>query len=330
MAAADRDAPAPRIVYAGTPDFAVPALEALIAAGHPPVAVYTQPDRPAGRGRKLRPGPVKQAATAAGIPVEQPESLRDPQARARLAEWQPDLLVVAAYGLILPRAVLEIPPLGGVNIHASLLPRWRGAAPIHRAILAGDDETGVCLMQMAPGLDTGPVHACWRLPLGPRVTTGEVHDALARMGAELLVERLPAIARGESVPEPQDDARATYADKLEKDEARLDWDQPAGELDRRVRAFDPWPVAWTRMPDGEAVLRIHAARPVEAAQAATMTPADAGPGTIVAAGGEGVDVVTGDGLLRLERVQLPGRRPVSAGDWANTGDLTGQRLGGDA
>ncbi|WP_018935941.1 methionyl-tRNA formyltransferase [Thioalkalivibrio sp. ALJ24] len=325
MAAADRDATAPRIVYAGTPDFAVPALRALIDAGYPPVAVYTQPDRPAGRGRKLRPGPVKQASTDAGIPVEQPESLRDPQTRARLAEWQPDLLVVAAYGLILPRAVLEIPHQGGLNIHASLLPRWRGAAPIHRAILAGDDETGVCLMQMAPGLDTGPVHACRRLPLGPRVTTGEVHDALARMGAELLVEHLPAIMSGESVPQPQDEARATYAAKLEKDEARLDWQAPTVELDRRVRAFDPWPVAWTRLPDGE-VLRIHAARPLDSAAAPAS---EAVPGTIVAAGSDGVDVATGDGLLRLERVQLPGRRPVSAADWANTGDLVGLRLGGE-
>ncbi|WP_018938923.1 MULTISPECIES: methionyl-tRNA formyltransferase [unclassified Thioalkalivibrio] len=319
MGVADTDVDSLRIVYAGTPDFAVPALQALIESGHAPVAVYTQPDRPAGRGRKLRPGPVKQVAEAAGLPVVQPESLKSPEAQAALAAWRPDILIVAAYGLILPRAVLAIPPLGGLNIHASLLPRWRGAAPIHRAILAGDSETGVCLMQMAPGLDTGPVHACRRVPITPETTTGSLHDILAREGAELLVEQLPAIAAGESAPLPQDDAQATYARKLEKQEAWMDWSQPAVALDRQVRAFNPWPVAQTGW-QGQ-VVRVFNATPF-------AEPADAAPGTIRNTGVDGVDVATGDGILRLQTVQLPGRRPVAAADWARNADLVGQTLTG--
>ncbi|WP_018864627.1 MULTISPECIES: methionyl-tRNA formyltransferase [Thioalkalivibrio] len=317
MGVADTDVESLRIVYAGTPDFAVPALEALIERGPRPVAVYTQPDRPAGRGRQLRPSPVKVAAEAAGIPVLQPESLKSPEAQAELAAWRPDILVVAAYGLILPRAVLDIPPRGGLNIHASLLPRWRGAAPIHRAILAGDTETGVCLMQMAPGLDTGPVHACRATPITETTTTGELHDTLAAMGAELLLEQLPGILAGRSQPEPQDDAHATYAHKLEKDEAWLDFARPAVELDRQVRAFNPWPVAQARW--GEQVIRVHASSPLPG-------PADPEPGTIRAAGRDGVEIGTGEGRLRLETVQLPGKRPVAAADWANTTALVGQRL----
>ncbi len=319
MGVADTDVDSLRIVYAGTPDFAVPALQALIESGHAPVAVYTQPDRPAGRGRKLRPGPVKQVAEAAGLPVVQPESLKSPEAQAALAAWRPDILIVAAYGLILPRAVLAIPPLGGLNIHASLLPRWRGAAPIHRAILAGDSETGVCLMQMAPGLDTGPVHACRGVTITPETTTGSLHDVLAREGAELLVEQLPAIAAGESAPLPQDDAQATYARKLEKQEAWMDWSQPAVALDRQVRAFNPWPVAQTGW-QGQ-VVRVFNATPL-------AEPADAAPGTIRNTGVDGVDVATGDGILRLQTVQLPGRRPVAAADWARNADLVGQTLTG--
>ncbi|WP_019572065.1 methionyl-tRNA formyltransferase [Thioalkalivibrio sp. ALMg3] len=319
MGVADTDVDSLRIVYAGTPDFAVPALQALIESGHAPVAVYTQPDRPAGRGRKLRPGPVKQVAETANLPVVQPESLKSAEAQAELAAWRPDILIVAAYGLILPRAVLAIPPLGGLNIHASLLPRWRGAAPIHRAILAGDSGTGVCLMQMAPGLDTGPVHACRRVPITPETTTGSLHDVLAREGAELLVEQLPAIAAGESAPWPQDDEQATYARKLEKQEAWMDWSQPATALDRQVRAFNPWPVAQTGW-QGQ-VVRVYAATPLVGA-------AEAVPGTIRAAGPDGVDVTTGDGILRLQTVQLPGRRPVAAADWARNAELVGQTLTG--
>ncbi|WP_018141437.1 methionyl-tRNA formyltransferase [Thioalkalivibrio sp. ALJ7] len=319
MGVADTDVESLRIVYAGTPEFAVPALEALIAKGQAPVAVYTQPDRPAGRGRKLRPSPVKQVAEAAGLPVVQPESLKSAEAQAELAAWRPDILIVAAYGLILPRAVLAIPPLGGLNIHASMLPRWRGAAPIHRAILAGDSETGVCLMQMAPGLDTGPVHACRSVPITPETTTGSLHDVLAREGAELLVEQLPMIAMGESAAWPQEGAQATYAHKLEKREAWLDWSQPATALDCQVRAFNPWPIAQTEW-DGQ-VVRVHAATPLAGA-------ADAAPGTVLSAGPDGVDVATGEGVLRLQTVQLPGRRPVSAADWARNAELSGQILTG--
>lgn len=320
MAQRDKDVPLPRVVYAGTPDFAVPALQALIERGPRPVAVYTQPDRPAGRGRQLRPSPVKVAAEAAGIPVLQPESLKSPEAQAELAAWHPDILIVAAYGLILPRAVLEIPSRGGLNIHASLLPRWRGAAPIHRAILAGDSVTGVCLMQMAPGLDTGPVHACRSTPITGTTTTGELHDTLAAMGAELLLEQLPEILAGRSQPQPQDDAGATYAHKLGKDEAWLDFARPAVELDRQVRAFNPWPVAQARW--GEQVIRVHASSLLPGASA------DPQPGTIRAAGRDGVEVGTGEGRLRLDTVQLPGKRPVAAADWANTTALVGQRLAG--
>jgi len=316
---ADPDVESLRIVYAGTPAFAVPALEALIASGALPVAVYTQPDRPAGRGRQLRPSPVKTVAEAAGLSVVQPEGLRSAGPRDDLAAWRPDLLIVAAYGLILPRAVLAIPALGAINIHASLLPRWRGAAPIQRAILAGDAETGVCLMQMTAGLDTGPVHTCRRTPITPESTAASLHDVLARDGAELLCEWLPTLARGESEPRPQDDAQATYARKLDKDEAWLDWSQPTALLDRQVRAFNPWPVAQTGW-QGQ-VVRVYSARPLAGAPGGP-------PGTVRAAGPDGVDVATGDGVLRLLRVQLPGRRPVAAADWARNAELVGELLAG--
>jgi methionyl-tRNA formyltransferase len=315
--AADR-----RIVYAGTPEFAVPALAALIEAGRPPVAVYTQPDRPAGRGRKLTASPVKRLAQAAGIPVLQPASLKPAGARAELAVLAPDLLIVAAYGLILPRAVLAIPPLGGLNIHASLLPRWRGAAPIQRAILAGDTETGVCLMRMEPGLDTGPVFACERLALGPEETAATVHDQLATMGAALLLERLDAIIDGRLTPRPQPEQDVLYAHKIDKGEAWIDWTESAVAIDRRVRAFNPWPVAQTRFDDR--VLRIHQARPLPVDSGAVTAP----PGAIVASRPDGVDVATGDGILRLLVVQLPGRRPIPAGAWAHGEALAGRRLGG--
>jgi len=308
-----------RIVYAGTPEFAVPALQALIDSPHDVVAVYTQPDRPAGRGRKLRASPVKETALAAGIPVMQPESLKSADAQQALAAFAPDLMVVAAYGLLLPPPVLRTPRHGCINIHASLLPRWRGAAPIHRAILAGDRETGVTIMQMDEGLDTGDMLLKQSLPIGARATTAELHDQLASLGAEALLAVLPQIEAGTLRPEPQNDADACYASKLRKSEALIDWRRPAIEIDRQIRAFNPWPVAQTPIEQG--MLRIHAAEPEPGVQCGE-------PGEVVAEDArEGIAVQTGDGLLWLRRLQLPGGKPLDVATFLNGRSLMGQRLG---
>jgi methionyl-tRNA formyltransferase len=298
-----------RVVFAGTPEFAVPCLEACRASGAEVVAVYTQPDRPAGRGRRLAASPVKQAALAAGIPVEQPETLKSPEAQAALAAHAPDLMVVVAYGLILPRKVLATPRLGCWNVHASLLPRWRGAAPIQRAILAGDAETGVDLMQMEAGLDTGPVLLERRTPIGPDDTGGSLHDRLAALGAEALAEGLARTLAGEAlVPRPQAQEGVAYAHKLDKAEARLDFARPAIELERQVRAFDPWPVAEGEIA-GE-TLRVWAARAVALDHAAA-------PGSVLDAGRAGIDVACGEGALRITAVQRAGGRRIGAADYLN-------------
>jgi methionyl-tRNA formyltransferase len=307
------------VVFAGTPAFAVPSLEAIAASGHRLVAVFTQPDRPSGRGRALATSPVKARAIELGLPVRQPASLKDPEAAAALAEFTPDVIVVVAYGLLLPPAVLALPRLGCLNVHASLLPRWRGAAPVARAIEAGDDRTGVCIMRMEAGLDTGPVMLRRETPIGPRETTGELEARLADEGGLAIVEALDALAAGRASFEPQDDARATWAAKLSKAEARLDWREPAAVLARRVRALHPWPVAETTL-DG-AQLRIHEAEAGPAAGRGEV------PGTVTRADAGGVAVVTGDGELKLLRVQLPGRRVVSAVELANARPLPGKVLG---
>jgi len=296
-------------VFAGTPEFALPCLDACLRAPADVVAVYTQPDRPAGRGRKLFASPIKQRAIEAGIPVEQPLTLKNAAAQARLAELAPDLMIVVAYGLILPRRVLALPRLGCWNVHASLLPRWRGAAPIQRAILAGDTQTGVDLMQMEAGLDTGPILLERRTPITAGETGGSLHDTLAGLGAEVLSEGLERIARGETLPaQAQPDAGATYAHKIDKAEARLDWNEPAAALARKVRAFNPWPVAEAEL-HGER-LRIWSAE-------ALAEPTLAQPGTILDSSRDALDVATGDGVLRIREVQREGGRRVSVRDWQN-------------
>jgi methionyl-tRNA formyltransferase len=303
-----------RIVFAGTPDFSVAPLEALIASPHEVVAVYTQPDRPAGRGRKLVSSPVKQKALDLGIPVMQPASFREDGAIGNLASLQPDLMVVVAYGLLLPEAVLDIPRLGCINIHASLLPRWRGAAPIQRAILAGDSRSGISIMQMDAGLDTGPVWLEKQIALAPDETGGSLHDKLAALGADALMEALPLIIAGDRKPLPQPEEGVCYAHKLSKEEAIVDWKQPAGQIDRLVRAFNPWPVAHTDL-DGKKV-RLWETEVL----AGSMSAA---PGTVVATSRAGVDVATADGTLRITRLQMPGKRPVTAQEFLNARDLIG-------
>lgn len=296
-----------RLVFAGTPEFAAEHLKALLDTPHQIVAVYTQPDRPAGRGQKLMPSPVKQLALQHGLPVLQPPTLRDPAAQEELRALAPDLMVVVAYGLILPQVVLDIPRLGCINSHASLLPRWRGAAPIQRAVQAGDAESGVTVMQMEAGLDTGPMLLKVTTPITAGDTGGSLHDRLAQLGPQTVVQAIAGLAAGTLQGEVQDDALATYAHKLNKDEARIDWNRPADELERLVRAFNPWPICHSTL-DGQP-LKVLAAEPAEGRGQ---------PGQILDASKDGLTVACGEGALRLTRLQLPGGKHLAFADLYNS------------
>lgn len=311
-----------RVIFAGTPAFALPALQVLLDSAHPVCAVYTQPDRPAGRGRSLQASPVKQLALGHHIAVLQPPSLKEPSAQQALRDLRADLMVVVAYGLLLPAAVLSAPRLGCVNIHASLLPRWRGAAPIQRAILAGDAQTGITLMQMDEGLDTGAILAQRACPILTTDSAATLHDRLATLGAELLIETLGPLQEGAITPRPQGETEACYAAKLSKQEAVLDWRDGAVALARKVRAFNPSPVAQTTLHclgREPRTLRIWFAQPLN-------EMGDAEPGSILRAGRDGVDVATGRGVLRLLEMQLPGGRAITAADFVNAQHLEGCRL----
>jgi methionyl-tRNA formyltransferase len=296
----------------------VPALEALLRSSHRVAAVYTQPDRPAGRGQQLAASAVKQCALRHGLPVEQPATLREPSAVEGLQRWSVDVMVVAAYGLLLPQAVLQTPRLGCVNIHASLLPRWRGAAPIQRAIAAGDAQSGVTIMQMDVGLDTGPMLLARSVPIGLRETAASLHDRLAQVGADALLEALDEVAQGTATPRAQPADGVTYAAKIRKEEASIDWSHPAAQLDRQIRAFDPWPIAQTQWNGQQ--LRVWQAVPAD-------LTAPRSPGKVLATGAEGIDVGTGEGVLRLTRVQLAGRKAVSAAEFLRAHRLDGAVLG---
>jgi methionyl-tRNA formyltransferase len=296
----------------------VPALEALLHSSHRIAAVYTQPDRPAGRGQQVAASAVKQCATRHGVPVEQPATLKDPAAVERLQQWSADIMIVAAYGLLLPQPVLNTPRLGCINIHASLLPRWRGAAPIQRAIQLGDMQSGVTIMQMEAGLDTGPMLLARPTPIAPRETAATLHDRLAALGAQALLDALDEIVLGRAMPQAQPAAGVTYAAKIRKEEAAIAWLRPAAEIDRQIRAFNPWPIAQTQWNGQQ--LRVWDAEPI-------ASPATPGPGQVLATSAAGIDVGTGDGVLRLTRVQAAGRKAMSAAEFLNAHRLDGAVLG---
>lgn len=306
----------PRVLFAGTPEFGLASLAAMVEAGTVPVAVLTQPDRRAGRGKRLAQSPVKLFAQEKGILVLQPATLKDPDAVRELEALSPDLLVVAAYGLILPQNVLDIPTLDCINVHASLLPRWRGAAPIQAAILHGDAETGISLMRMTAGLDCGPVLATESLPIGDKETAGELHDRLAVLGGELLVRCLPQIIEGRLDAIEQDESQALYAPKIVKPDARIDWRRSARDIQRLVRAYNPVPGAWFEL-DGEAIKVWEVER-----------ASDVGgePGEVIPSGKDSLMVACGEDGLRLERVQRPGKRRVSGAEFARAVDLSDRIL----
>ena len=298
-----------RIIFAGTPDFAARHLDALLSSGHHVVGVFTQPDRPAGRGKKLMPSPVKVLAEENGLPVFQPSSLRPQENQHLVADLHADVMVVVAYGLILPKAVLDMPRLGCINVHGSLLPRWRGAAPIQRALWAGDTETGVTIMQMDVGLDTGDMLYKLVCPITDEDTSATLYDKLAGLGPAGLIETLAQLANGTAQPQVQDEAQVTYAEKLSKEEARVDWSLSAAQLERCIRAFNPWPMSWLEI-DGQP-LKIWKASVID-------TRATAEPGTIVDATKQGIQVATGDGILNVESLQPAGKKAMSAQDLLNS------------
>lgn len=305
----------PRVLFAGTPEFARASLEALTNGGFTPIAVLTQPDRPAGRGKQLTASPVKTFAVENGIDVLQPATLRDDAVQHELRQLRPDVLVVAAYGLILPQAVLDIPAHGCLNVHASLLPRWRGAAPIQAAIRSGDAETGISLMAMTAGLDCGPVYTTSAIDIGSEETAGELHDRLAALGGQLLVDELAAILAGERRATEQDESQATYAPKVTTADARLDWQRDAADLDRHIRAFNPVPGAWCLLDDE----RVKCWR-------ARVVPGTGKPGEVLAAEPAGIVVACGSSALAISELQRPGRKRVSAGEFAAQLPLRGKLL----
>lgn len=306
----------PRIIFAGTPEFALASLSALVEAGHNVVAVYTQPDRPAGRGRKLTQSAVKRYACSQGLPVLQPTTLRSAEAAAELAALKPDLMIVAAYGLLLPQNILDIPRHGCLNVHASLLPRWRGAAPIQAAILAGDEKTGISLMRMTAGLDEGPVFSMRELVIGPEESAAELHDRLATMGGELLVADLAKIIAGDIAAEDQDESLTSYAAKIKTADAELDWSLPAAALHDIVRAYNPAPGAYFfREVDGDSVR-------IKVWQASVVADVMAVPGSIVTFDANGVVIAASEGGLSLDEVQLPGKRRATSAEFVAQIDLT--------
>ena len=303
----------------GTPEFSVPVLEALVEAGHEVVCVYCQPPRPAGRGKQLRPTPVHARAEALGLPVRHPRSFKDSNAVADFVNLIAEAAVVVAYGLILPQALLDAPAYGCINIHASLLPRWRGAAPIQRAILASDDETGICIMQMEAGLDTGPVIARAHCPIHDNDTAQQLHDRLAQLGAETLLNALPDLTSLQQHAEVQDHQLSTYASKLQKAEANINWQNTAKAISRQIHAFNPWPIAQTQWQ--QKTFRIWSAEDINTTHAAS-------PGQVLHADKNGIDIACGQGVLRVTDVQLPGKRAMSASDFLNANTLPiGEQLG---
>ncbi|MFC4100991.1 methionyl-tRNA formyltransferase [Paenibacillus xanthanilyticus] len=311
-----------RIVFMGTPDFAVPSLEALIAAGHEIVAVVTQPDRPKGRKKTLTPPPVKEAALLHGLAVHQPERLRTSETVEEIARLQPDLIVTAAFGQILPKAVLDVPPLGCINVHGSLLPKYRGGAPIQRSIMNGESKTGITIMYMAEGLDTGDMISKAELPITEADNAGTIFEKLSVLGAELLMRTLPAIESGQARAEKQDDAEATYAPNLKRDDERIDWNRGAREIFNQVRGLSPMAGAFTML--GGETFKVWACQPLAAGGA------NAAPGTVVAADESGIKVATGDGLLLLTTVQPAGKKAMAASEWLKGAKLApGTAFGGD-